>query len=48
MCSMASLDVDEIESSGILGLVKNLGPMQHDFKIAQQPLFLSPSLNYNF
>ena len=34
---MASMDVDKIEKSDRLGLVKSLGPMQHVFKIAQQP-----------
>ena len=30
MCSVASLDVDKIGSSGRLGLGKNLGPFHHD------------------
>ena len=45
ICSVASLYVDEIELSCRLGLVKNLGPMRHDFKIAQQPWFWPPFLN---
>ena len=31
MRDMASLDVNEIEGSGRLGLDRNLGPLQHDF-----------------
>ena len=31
MRDITSLDVNEIEGSGRLGLDRNLGPLQHDF-----------------